>query len=74
MEIVYVLWLRQVRRYVRSGSRLLGTLGQPILLLLALGYGIGAIYRRLSAVLGARDSHSNRAAVRRILGDHYSAR
>lgn len=46
MDVMYVLWLRQVRRYWRSGSRLLGTLGQPLLLLLALGYGIGAIYRR----------------------------
>lgn len=46
MDVMYILWLRQVRRYWRSGSRLLGTLGQPILLLLALGYGIGAIYRR----------------------------
>jgi ABC-2 type transport system permease protein len=46
MEILYVLWLRQVRRYIRSGSRILGTLGQPILLLLALGYGIGAIYKQ----------------------------
>ena len=46
MDILYALWLRQVRRYTRSGSRILGTLGQPILLLLALGYGIGAIYRR----------------------------
>lgn len=46
MEVIYQLWLRQVRRYWRSGSRLLGSLGQPILLLLALGYGIGAIYRR----------------------------
>lgn len=46
LDVIYTLWLRQVRRYYRSGSRLLGTLGQPILLLLALGYGIGAIYRR----------------------------
>jgi ABC-2 type transport system permease protein len=46
MDIVYVLWLRQVYRYTRSGSRILGTLGQPLLLMLALGYGIGAIYRR----------------------------
>ncbi|HVX56719.1 MAG TPA: ABC transporter permease [Candidatus Saccharimonadales bacterium] len=46
MDVIHVLWLRQVRRYWRSGSRLLGSLGQPILLLLALGYGIGAIYRR----------------------------
>jgi len=46
MDILQILWLRQMRRYIRSGSRLLGSLGQPILLLLALGYGIGAIYRR----------------------------
>ncbi|MEK7600095.1 MAG: ABC transporter permease [Patescibacteria group bacterium] len=46
MEVIYALWLRQIRRYFRSGSRILGTLGQPILLLLALGYGIGAIYER----------------------------
>src|SRR3982751_244342 len=46
MDIFYTLWLRQVKRYFRSGSRLLGTLGQPILFLLALGYGIGAIYKR----------------------------
>ncbi len=46
MEVMYTLWLRQVRRYWRSRSRLLGSLGQPVLLLLALGYGIGAIYRQ----------------------------
>ena len=46
MEVIYTLWLRQVRRYTRSGSRVIGTLGQPVLLLLALGYGIGAIYRK----------------------------
>jgi ABC-2 type transport system permease protein len=46
MDIMYTLWLRQVRRYWRSRSRLLGTLGQPILMLLALGYGIGAIYQK----------------------------
>lgn len=46
MEVMYALWLRQIRRYIRSGSRILGTLGQPLLLMLALGYGIGAIYRK----------------------------
>lgn len=46
MEIMYTLWLRQMRRYFRSGSRVLGTLGQPVLLLLALGFGIGAIYKQ----------------------------
>ncbi len=46
MEVMYALWLRQIRRYIRSGSRILGTLGQPLLLMLALGYGIGAIYEK----------------------------
>ncbi|MGH7193056.1 MAG: ABC transporter permease [Candidatus Saccharimonadales bacterium] len=46
MDVLQILWLRQMRRYVRSRSRILGAFGQPILLMLALGYGIGAIYRR----------------------------
>ncbi len=46
MDVLKILWLRQMRRYVRSRSRVLGAFGQPILLMLALGYGIGAIYRK----------------------------
>ena len=46
MEVVYILWLRQMKRYFRSRSRLLGAIGQPLLFLLALGYGLGAVYRR----------------------------
>lgn len=46
MEIMYQLWLRQIRRFTRSGSRMVGTIGQPLLLMLALGYGIGAIYEK----------------------------
>ncbi|HMH31356.1 MAG TPA: ABC transporter permease [Methylomirabilota bacterium] len=49
MDILSTLWLRQIRRYTRSGSRILGTLGQPILMMLALGYGIGAIYKQAGA-------------------------
>jgi len=49
MDILYALWLRQIRRYFRNGSRLLGTLGQPLLLLLALGYGVGSIYKQAGA-------------------------
>lgn len=46
MDVMIILWQRQMKRYVRSGSRLIGSLGQPILLLLSLGYGIGAIYSK----------------------------
>lgn len=46
MEVIYVLWQRQMKRYLRSKSRVLGAIGQPILFLLALGYGIGAVYKQ----------------------------
>jgi ABC-2 type transport system permease protein len=46
MDVIYALWLRQIRRYFRSGSRIIGTIGQPLLLMLALGYGLGAVYKR----------------------------
>ena len=45
MEIYY-LWLRQIKRYSRSKSRIIGAVGQPLLFLLALGYGIGSLYKR----------------------------
>jgi len=43
---VYILWLRQVKKYFRSRSRIVGALGQPILFLIALGFGFGAIYAK----------------------------
>lgn len=46
MTTVYIMWLRQVKRYLRSKSRIIGSLGQPILYLLALGYGLGHVFAR----------------------------
>src|SRR3989344_5921756 len=46
MRGAYVLWRRQLIRYVRSRWRMIGTLGQPILFLVALGFGFGPIYAR----------------------------
>lgn len=46
MDVVYVLWQRQMKRYVRSKSRIFGAIGQPLLFLLALGYGLGSVYKR----------------------------
>lgn len=46
MNTIYILWLRQFKRYIRSRSRILGALGQPILFLLALGYGMGPTFER----------------------------
>lgn len=35
-----------MKRYFRSRSRIFGAIGQPLLFLLALGYGLGAVYER----------------------------
>jgi ABC-2 type transport system permease protein len=45
MEAIYILWMRQLKRYFRSKSRIVGALGQPLLFLFALGYGFGSVYR-----------------------------
>ena len=46
MGAIYVMWLRQVKKYWRSKSRMIGSLGQPILFLVALGFGFGPIYQK----------------------------
>ena len=49
MSAVYILWLRQIKRYYRSRARMVGALGQPLLFLLALGFGFGPVYRQAGA-------------------------
>ena len=46
MSTIYILWLRQLKRYSRSRSRIVGSIGQPLLFLLALGFGFGPIYQK----------------------------
>jgi ABC-2 type transport system permease protein len=46
MSVIYILWLRQIKRYVRSKPRIIASLGQPLLFLLALGFGFGPIFQR----------------------------
>ena len=46
MNAIYVLWIRQLKRYVRSRARIVGSLGQPLLFLVALGFGFGPIFQR----------------------------
>jgi ABC-2 type transport system permease protein len=41
---IYILWLRQLKRYFRSKSRIVGSLGQPILFLVALGFGLSSTF------------------------------
>jgi ABC-2 type transport system permease protein len=44
LRAVWILWLRQLKRYSRARSRMIGALGQPVLFLFALGYGFGPIF------------------------------
>src|SRR6202020_3185709 len=46
MEPINMLWLREVKRYTRSRPQILASLGQPLLYLLALGFGPGATYQK----------------------------
>jgi ABC-2 type transport system permease protein len=46
MATIYILWLRQLKRYFRSKARIVGSLGQPLLFLIALGFGMGPIYQK----------------------------
>lgn len=46
MGTIYILWERQIKRYIRSRARVVGSLAQPILFLVALGFGLGPIYQQ----------------------------
>ncbi|MHC1624835.1 MAG: ABC transporter permease [Methermicoccaceae archaeon] len=43
MDIVYTLWLRGVKRFLRSKSRIVGSLGMPLFFLLILGFGLNSV-------------------------------
>jgi ABC-2 type transport system permease protein len=46
MSAIYILWLRELKRYTRSRVQLLASLGQPLLYLLALGFGLGPVFQK----------------------------
>ena len=46
MSVIYILWLRELRRYVRSRAQIVASLGQPLLYLLALGFGMGPVFQK----------------------------
>ena len=46
MNAVYILWKREIIRYFRSRARIVGSLGQPLLFLIALGFGLGPVFQK----------------------------
>jgi ABC-2 type transport system permease protein len=46
MNVIFMLWLREVKRYLRSRAQIVGSLAQPLLYLLVLGFGFGAVFQQ----------------------------
>ena len=46
MSAIYILWLRELKRYLRSRVQIIASLGQPLLYLLVLGFGLGPVFKR----------------------------
>jgi ABC-2 type transport system permease protein len=46
MSAIYILWLRELKRYFRSRAQIVASLGQPLLYLLALGFGLGPVFQK----------------------------
>jgi ABC-2 type transport system permease protein len=46
MSAIYILWLRELRRYTRSRAQIVASLGQPFLYLVALGFGLGPVFEK----------------------------
>jgi ABC-2 type transport system permease protein len=40
-KVVYILWLREMKRFFRAKSRVFGTMAMPLLFLVFLGFGFG---------------------------------
>lgn len=46
MKAIVILWKRELIRYSRSRAQIIGSLGQPLLYLVALGFGLGPIFQQ----------------------------
>lgn len=46
MKTIYILWLRELKKYTRSRAQIIASLGQPLLYLLALGFGLGPVFQK----------------------------
>ncbi|MCL5935289.1 MAG: ABC transporter permease [Firmicutes bacterium] len=52
IKAIYIIWLRDVIRFFREKTRIVGMLGQPLLYLLIMGTGLSASFRMPAAPLG----------------------
>ena len=55
MDIIYTIWLRSMKRYVRSKSRIVGSIAMPLFLLVFLGFGLNSVVSTASLGQELRD-------------------
>jgi ABC-2 type transport system permease protein len=46
MSAIYILWLRELKRYLRSRVQIVSSLAQPVFYLLALGFGFSPVFEQ----------------------------
>jgi ABC-2 type transport system permease protein len=46
MSAIYAMWLREVKRYLRSRVQIVASLAQPLMYLLILGFGLGPVFQQ----------------------------
>jgi ABC-2 type transport system permease protein len=46
MNVIYILWLRELKKYLRSKPQIVASLGTPLMYLGVLGFGLGPVFRR----------------------------
>ncbi|GAD09044.1 ABC transporter permease [Gluconobacter japonicus] len=46
VDVLYCLWLRQIRSFIRSRGRVISALAQPFLFLTALGLGFAPVFKK----------------------------
>jgi len=46
LRVIYILWLREVKKYLRSRMQVVASLVSPIMYLGVLGFGLGPIFRK----------------------------
>ena len=47
LSVIYVIWLRETKTFIRERSRIVGMISQPLLYLLLVGQGIASIWERV---------------------------
>ena len=44
LDAIYILWLREIKRFIRSKSRIIGSLAFPSLILIVIGTGLNSVF------------------------------